>query len=166
MIDHYELLYIIPGNKSDEEVAPLVEQAHALITSQGGTISKSEFWGKRKLAYDINHIHHGFYDLVHFDLESTKLPALERSLGLAEYILRHQVIVRHVLTPEQQAAADQLRERIAAKRQAAKEKEVGVTMAAEAATPTTESTEPAPKVTAEELDEKLEEILESNKIEV
>jgi small subunit ribosomal protein S6 len=167
MQQHYELVYIIPGTKAEDEVPALTAQIHTLLTSNGATIVKNDFWGKRKLAYEINHIRYGYYDVVDFDMETTKLNILEQALRLNASVLRSQITKRTVLTPEQQAAATQLRERIAAKREVAKEKEAAA-MITKPEGKTDEpvvAAAPAP-VETKQLDEKLEAMLESDKLEL
>lgn len=167
MIKHYELLYILPGNKTEEEAQIMVQSVREIVKQQGGTMVKEDFWGKRKLAYEINHLSHGYYDLVLFQIESTKLQALENILRLNEHVVRHQVTSFIVKSPEKLAAEERLRERIAARRQADKEKEVASAIVADNA-PAAPSTEPvviAPMDSAQ-LDKKLEEILEEDKLDV
>ena len=165
MQQHYDLLYIIPGTKAEDEVPPLTTAVHDLLKQQGATIVKQDFWGKRKLAYEIDHIRYGYYEAIDFDIDTLQLAAFESAMRLNPNILRSQVTKRKVLTAEQQAAATQLHERIAAKREAAKEKEAAAIMKTE---PETEKTpeQPVAPVAAKQLDEKLEELLESNKVEL
>lgn len=167
MKSHYELLYILPGNKTEEEAQPLVEQIHKIVTDHGATIVKSDYWGKRKLAYEINHLHHGYYDLVIFEIETTDLQKLEQTLRLNDSVVRHQ-ITRHIIkSAEQLAAEERLRERIAARRQADKEKEVASAIVADnVPAPKEAAAEEAKPMDSAQLDKKLEEILEADKFDV
>lgn len=166
MVHHYDLLYIIPGTKGEDEVQPLVSSVHDALKQQGASIVKNDFWGKRKLAYEIDHIRYGYYDAVEFDAEPNTIATFESALRLNPNILRFQITTRKVLTAEQQAAAAQLRERIAAKREAAKEKEAAAMLKTE--TPAEPKAEPLPAepMTTKQLDEKIDEILESDKVEL
>jgi len=167
MIEHYELLAIFPGTQTEEEVQTSVQKLNELLVQHGAAITLHEFWGKRKLAYEIKHIRHGYYDLTEFDMESTKLQTLDSALRLHEALLRHQVVRKIVKTPEVLAAEAALRERIAAKRQAIREKEQAVAVSADA--PVMESVdaaEPAAPVAKEKLEEKLEQMLDSDKIDI
>lgn len=168
MQQHYEILYIIAGTKAEDEVPALVSQIHDILKSKGVTIVKQDFWGKRKLAYEIDHIRYGYYDAIDFDMESTKLGELEQTLRLNPIILRSQITKRKVLTPEQQAANAELRERIAAKREVAKEKEAAAMIGKPEEKPSEQPAEPVVQapVEAKQLDEKLEAMLESDKVEL
>lgn len=166
MLQHYELVYIIPGTKAEDEVPAMTAQIHELLKANGATIIKNDFWGKRKLAYEIDHIRYGYYDVVDFDMETTKLNILEQALRHSPTIIRSQITRRKVLTPEQVAANTEIRERIAAKREVAKEKEAAAIMTkpeAKPVEPEVAPVEPAPFET-KKLDEKLEEILGSDKV--
>lgn len=165
MLQHYEILYLVPGTKTEEELPALTQQVHELMTKGGAVITHQDFWGKRKLAYEIDHIRYGYYEAVQFDLESTKLPELESVLRLFNQVLRFQILRRKVLTAEQQAAAAQLRERIAAKREVAKEKEAAAMLKPEPVAPEPVAVQPAP-LEQKALDEKLEEILGSDKLDI
>lgn len=165
MIEHYELLYIIPGTKTDEEAKPIVEQIHALLKQHGANVTKTDFWGKRKLAYEIDHLRQGFYDYAEFDLETTALAALEKDLRLNDTVVRHQIVRRYVQSAEQMAKTDALRQRIAAKRQAEKERLQATTIVA-GQQPVAAKPVAAAPVAPEELEHKLEEILESDKVEL
>lgn len=168
MQQHYEILYIIAGTKAEDEVPALTTQIHELLKNNGATIVKQDFWGKRKLAYEIDHIRYGYYDAIDFDMESTALDTLTQALRLNPIVLRSQITKRTVLTAEQIASNTEIRERIAAKREVAKEKEAVATMSQAEQ----KSVEPekapiaAAPVEAKELDEKLDEMLESDKVEL
>lgn len=166
MIKHYELLYILPGNKTEEEAQAMSQAVRELVKQHGGTIVKEDFWGKRKLAYEINHLSHGFYDLVMFNIESTKLQALDNILRLNENVVRHQITSFIIKSAEQLADEERIRERIAARRQADKEKEVASAIVADNA-PTAPVTAPvAAPMDSAQLDKRLEEILDEDSLKV
>ncbi len=167
MIEHYELLAIYPGTQTEEEAQATVNTLQEVLKQQGANITLHEFWGKRKLAYEIKHIRHGYYDLTEFDIEGTSLAKLDTTLRLHESVLRHQIVSKRVKTPEELAAEIALREKIAAKREAAREKEQAESVAAESpvpvSTPTAEESAPVEK---QKLDEKLEQIFESKQVDI
>lgn len=166
MQQHYDLLYLIPGTKSEEEVPGIIKQTHELLASHGAVIVKADPWGKRKLAYEIDHIRYGYYEAIEFDADTQQLLPLEQALRLNTSVLRFQITKRKVLTPEQLAANAQLRERIAAKREVAKEKEAAALLTTEKPSAAPAPTEPAAPVEAKQLEQKLEEMLESDKVEL
>ena len=50
----YELVYIIDPDVDEEARKALIERFGAMIESNGGTVEKTDEWGKRHLAYPIN----------------------------------------------------------------------------------------------------------------
>jgi small subunit ribosomal protein S6 len=71
------------------------------IVNAGGGLSKISPWGKRRLAYPIQHHRDASYFLIHFDIEPAAVREIERSLLISEEILRHLVVV---LEPRKRAA--------------------------------------------------------------
>ena len=88
----YELLLVISPEVIDEELEGTVDKISQLITDRGGEISATEPWGKRKLAYPIEHFTEGHYVLIKFRFETTLCSELEASLRISEEILRHLLI--------------------------------------------------------------------------
>lgn len=164
MTEHYELLAIFPGTQTEEEAQASATKLQDALKEQGASVTHHDFWGKRKLAYEIKHIRHGYYDVTEFDLDPAAFSKLDNSLRLNEVVLRHQIVQKILKTPEQLAAEAALRERIAAKRQAAREKEQASVFQEEVETPTEAA--PAGPIEKEKLEEKIEEILGSDKVEI
>ena len=59
----YELIYILKPEANEQEVADLQAQIEAVIQRLGGTLEKTEAWGRRRLAYEIGKHKEGFYVL-------------------------------------------------------------------------------------------------------
>ncbi len=153
-MDHYELLYLISANYTAEELQPIIDRVTHLIKTAGGEITKDDNLGKLKLAYPIKHNFHGYYILNEFNLRPLNLKKLEESLKLDSDILRHLVAKKKIKT-----AQELEEERLAQERQLrAREEE----LAKEEPKPT-ETPTPAKgkKLSLEELDKKLDEILKN-----
>ena len=91
---HYEILYIVPNNFTEDEAKKIDGNVKKLIEDNGGKITYEEFWGKKKLAYPINHFNHGYYTLYEFDMDGINLVKLDKALKLSNEVLRHQIIVK------------------------------------------------------------------------
>lgn len=92
---HYELLYIIPLRYTDDENIKITQEVEELIKKYKGTILKTSILGKRKLAYEIKHIHNGYYVATHFNMEDGRgLMGLTKELNLKinDNILRFQIV--------------------------------------------------------------------------
>jgi small subunit ribosomal protein S6 len=69
----------------------LIETVKGLVTRSGGQVTQVKPWGLRRLAYPISGQWEGQYVLVHLNLEPQDVAELERSLKLAEQVLRHLI---------------------------------------------------------------------------
>jgi small subunit ribosomal protein S6 len=154
---NYELLYIISAQYTDDEVAGIKDKVTAALQKSPINILTNENLGKLKLAYPIKHARHGFYILVEFETEPSVAHALERELSLMPEMLRHQLVSLGAKRPSDEAKK-------AIKMISYEEPELD----AEKQPPMRrEAPRPAPrpvpkKVDLEELDKKLDEILESD----
>lgn len=88
----YELVYIIDPRVEEEARKELIARFAGMLETNGGSIEKTDEWGKRHLAYPINDQTEGYYVLVTFTADSAVPKEMERNLGIAEEILRYLVI--------------------------------------------------------------------------
>jgi small subunit ribosomal protein S6 len=117
-IPHYELLCLFSNKYSETEVEPIRLRIAKLITDNGGQITSEEYWGKRKLAYDIDGFRHGYYHLIEFNIDGPKLIEVTNRLRLSSDILRHQVIKKKLKTAAELKAEEEMAKKIAAHRKA------------------------------------------------
>lgn len=88
----YEELFIVRPDVADEDVDPFVQSLEELITSNGGTIEKTEKWGKRKLAYEVKGYAEGVYILIVFAGPNTLIRELERRLRVADVVIKYLTV--------------------------------------------------------------------------
>ena len=88
----YEVLYVITPDLDEETTRGVVEKFEGVITSNGGEVTKTDVWGKRKLAYPIAKKTEGFYVLADFSADAELPKELERNFKIDERILRYMVI--------------------------------------------------------------------------
>ncbi|MCJ7833333.1 MAG: 30S ribosomal protein S6 [Deltaproteobacteria bacterium] len=84
----YELIFIVQPELSEEEVKTITDRFLQIITAQKGTLIKTEDWGKRRLAYDINKQSKGTYILVDFYGPGSMIKEIERNLKIDDNILK------------------------------------------------------------------------------
>ncbi len=87
----YELMIIIDSDVGTADVDSVINRVADLITDEGGTISSTDNWGRRKFAYKINHKTEGTYVVWEIVTETAGLPDTERRLRLADDIVRHKL---------------------------------------------------------------------------
>jgi small subunit ribosomal protein S6 len=89
----YELMLLLRPDLEDDKLQSAVEKVTRAIVNGGGSLSKVSPWGKRRLAYPIQHLREASYFLIHFDIEPGEVREIERGLLISEEILRHLVTV-------------------------------------------------------------------------
>jgi small subunit ribosomal protein S6 len=89
----YELMLLIRPDLDDDKLQSAVEKVTRAIVNGGGALTKVSPWGKRRLAYDIQHFREASYFLIHFDIAPGAVREIERGLLISEEILRHLVTV-------------------------------------------------------------------------
>jgi len=88
----YELVLIISPEIEDEKFDTTIDKVSQFITERGGNISQVERWGKRRLAYPIQHFMEGNYVLSRFKLKPTVSKELQANLQISEEVLRYLLI--------------------------------------------------------------------------
>lgn len=154
-VPHYELLCLFSNKFSETEVEPIRKRIGKLITDADGQITSEEYWGKRKLAYDIDGFRHGYYHLIEFNLEGNKLADITNRLRLASDILRHQVIRKKLKTAAELQAEDEMAKKIATRRKAQE---------AEAKETSTEENADDNRAELKDLDQKLDKIIDASNL--
>jgi small subunit ribosomal protein S6 len=89
----YELMLLLRPDLEDDKLQSAVEKVTRAIVNGGGSLSKVSPWGKRRLAYPIQHLREASYFLIHFDIEPGAVREIERGMLISEEILRHLVTV-------------------------------------------------------------------------
>ena len=83
----YEVLYIIDTELGEEGIAALVEKFKAMVEAEGTLLTVDE-WGKRRLAYEINDLHEGYYVLMNMETKPEFPAELERVMNITEGVMR------------------------------------------------------------------------------
>lgn len=89
---HYEILAIIAGTISEDEIPARMDAVKNLIEKSGGTHVTLEHKGKNRLAYPMKHIRYGYFLLGRFEAKPDVVEALRGKISLLDNMLR--VIVR------------------------------------------------------------------------
>ncbi|MFV0252905.1 MAG: 30S ribosomal protein S6 [Beutenbergiaceae bacterium] len=88
----YELMIILDPEIDERTVAPSLEKFLSVITTGGGSVEKTDIWGKRRLSYDIAKRSEGIYAVVDMTATPELAQELDRQLGLNESVLRTKLI--------------------------------------------------------------------------
>ena len=91
-MNKYEVTVILSAKLEEEARADVIERIKGYITRYNGTAGEIEEWGKKKLAYEIQHQTEGFYYLINFEGDQTTPNGLESELRILEPVLRYLVV--------------------------------------------------------------------------
>lgn len=92
-MNRYELTYIIDATLEDSARKELIEKISSLIAANGGEVEKiDETWGKRRLAYAIDHKTEGYYVLVTMTAPAEAPKEIERNLRINDNVLRYLTV--------------------------------------------------------------------------
>ena len=88
----YELMTIFRPAMAEPEVRTEVSTIEQALAVSGAEIKQTDFWGKRRFAYEIEHLSEGYYALVTFEAEPGAVNDVDRALSLSDNVLRHKFI--------------------------------------------------------------------------
>jgi len=88
----YELVYIVTPEATEELIASIHEQVEQTTQRMGGSLSKTENWGRRKLAYEIKRQKEGVYVLEVIEGTGELMKELDRRLKVVDQVIRHLVV--------------------------------------------------------------------------
>ncbi len=101
----YELGFILNPEVSEEQTRAILERVEQVVTQHDGQIVRVNQWGRRRLAYPIEHHRDGFYTFVDMILTPETVIELERTLKVSEEVLRHIVKRRDPKTVQKEREA-------------------------------------------------------------
>lgn len=140
---HYEIVFLVHPDQS-EQVPAMVEKYQGLVTESGGTVHRSEDWGRRQLSHPINKIHKAHYALLNIECEFSVIDEIKTAFKFNDAVLRNLVIVRDDAVTEASPMA------VAVAEEKAKEKEAQQRREAKAASEAAMRSEEAEKAPADE----------------
>lgn len=88
----YEHVFLARQDISSQQVESLVEGFQAVITENGGTIAKSEYWGLKSLSYKIKKNRKAHYGLMNIDAPHDAVAEMERQMRISSDIIRFMTI--------------------------------------------------------------------------
>ena len=88
----YESVFIARQDISAGQVDTLADEMEKLISDNGGSVARREYWGLRNLAYRMKKNRKGHYIMFNLDAPSEAVQEMERNLRLHEDVLRYMTI--------------------------------------------------------------------------
>ncbi|WP_414650057.1 30S ribosomal protein S6 [Dokdonella sp.] len=90
---HYEIVFLVHPDQS-EQVPAMIERYKALIEGDNGKIHRLEDWGRRQLAYPIQHLAKAHYVLMNVECSGAVLAELQSGFRFNDAVLRHLIVTR------------------------------------------------------------------------
>ena len=91
-MNKYELTVVVSANVEDEVRVNTVEQVKELVARFGGVISSVEDCGKKRLAYEIQHMKDGFYYFIKFDADAAAPAEIESRIRIMDNVIRFLIV--------------------------------------------------------------------------
>lgn len=88
----YELMTIHRPDLAENDVESKVGELESALSSAGCSVTSRNLWGKRRFAYEIDHISEGYYTVVTFQGDADAVNTVDRMLSLSDEILRHKIV--------------------------------------------------------------------------
>lgn len=104
MVRDYELMFIVRPDVDDDGLRASVDSVKTLVEGQGGEVTKTTMWGKRRLAYEVQHLRDGHYVIAELRLDGSKVAAVERALRIHDTVFRHLLVVQEAPLAEAEGA--------------------------------------------------------------
>jgi small subunit ribosomal protein S6 len=93
-VTDYEILLMLDPELPEERQTEIVTRAREAIEKDGGSWDNHEPWGRRRLAFEIDHKPEGAYHLLTFAAEPATLEEISRVLKITDGVMRHLAVRR------------------------------------------------------------------------
>jgi len=88
-VNQYEILLMLDPEVPEERHTEILDRIRGLAEKAGGTWDGQDGWGRRRLAYEIDHKAEGTYHLLHLTCEAETLEEISRVLKIDDAVMRH-----------------------------------------------------------------------------
>lgn len=88
----YELMTIHRPDLSEDDVETKISELEAFLANSEVEVTKRDLWGKRRFAYEIDHLSEGYYSVVAFRSDADAIAGIDRLLSLADEVVRHKIV--------------------------------------------------------------------------
>lgn len=88
---NYEAVVIVDPRLEEAAIQQAVDKLTKVIQARG-EMAKLDQWGRRRLAYEIDHLKEGHYFVANFKAEADLIEDLDRTLRIGEEYIRHKIV--------------------------------------------------------------------------
>jgi small subunit ribosomal protein S6 len=93
-VNDYEILLMLDPEAPEERHDEIIARTRELVEKGGGSWLSHDPWGRRRLAYEIDHKTDGVYHLLRFDAAPDTLDEVTRVLKITDGVMRHMATRR------------------------------------------------------------------------
>jgi small subunit ribosomal protein S6 len=93
-VNEYEILLLLEPELDEARQGEVVARTRELVERGGGSWDLHDVWGRRKLAYEIEHKGEGTYHLLQFTCDADTLDEISRVLRIDDAVMRHMATRR------------------------------------------------------------------------
>ena len=88
-MNEYEILLMLDPELAEERQTEIVTRTKELVEKGSGSWLSHDVWGRRRLAYEIDHKQEGTYHLLELSTEPETLDEISRVLRITDGVMRH-----------------------------------------------------------------------------
>ncbi|MGW8169952.1 MAG: 30S ribosomal protein S6 [Sulfurovaceae bacterium] len=84
----YETLFVVKPTLTEQEIASQVTKIKDILTREGAELIATDDMGMRRLAYAVEKQTRGYYTVLYYKSEGSKIAEIERNLKINEDIIK------------------------------------------------------------------------------
>jgi small subunit ribosomal protein S6 len=88
-LNEYEIMLLLDPDLPEERANEIIQRIRDAVDGANGTWDGHEPWGRRRLAYEIDHKGEAIYHLLLFTAPTETLAEITRVLKITDGVLRH-----------------------------------------------------------------------------
>ncbi len=88
----YEIMTIHRPDLTEDDVEAKITELESYLSDSGVTVTKRDLWGKRRFAYEVDHMSEGFYSVLSIQAEPGAVDSIDRMLTLTDEVVRHKIV--------------------------------------------------------------------------
>jgi small subunit ribosomal protein S6 len=88
-LNEYEIMLLLDPDLTEERGNEIIQRVRDAVEGAGGKWDGHEPWGRRRLAYEINHKQEAVYHLLLFTATPETLSEITRVLKITDGVTRH-----------------------------------------------------------------------------
>lgn len=84
----YETLFVVKPTLTEQEIASQVTKIKDVLVKEGAELIATDDMGMRKLAYTVDKQNRGYYTVLYYKADGSKIAEIERNLKINEDIIK------------------------------------------------------------------------------